>query len=331
MAITSGFFNSYQGDRVYDANQFSTIFDGIINDGVYASQGSCFVVNANVDMTLTVGSGRAWFNHTWTLNDSPYPIIIDPSEISYARIDAVVLKIDPREGIRKNTIEVVKGEPSADPQKPDLSDTTGYYYYPLAYVTVGANVSEITQADIENAVGTDDCPFVTGIIEHVSAETFLTQFQSEITAYMDGFEQAAQTQFENWFSNLQTVLDDNVAANLQAEIDDIAEKEFNMYYDIETKTAIYSPASSLYGSTSYVEETVPNVMTAISSISYPYPNENQTVILTNITPVEGVWKYAKKYVIESGVGLLHDQISVSENYIRISKDEDFPSGWKVNY
>ena len=34
MAFTCGFFNSENGDRKYNAEQMSAIFDGIIADGV---------------------------------------------------------------------------------------------------------------------------------------------------------------------------------------------------------------------------------------------------------------------------------------------------------
>ena len=35
MAFSYGFFDSRNGDRKYDATEFSSIFDGIIKDGVY--------------------------------------------------------------------------------------------------------------------------------------------------------------------------------------------------------------------------------------------------------------------------------------------------------
>lgn len=40
MAFTSGFFNSQNHDRTYNAEQMSAIFDGVITDGVYAGIGS---------------------------------------------------------------------------------------------------------------------------------------------------------------------------------------------------------------------------------------------------------------------------------------------------
>lgn len=35
MAFTFGFYNSLNGDRKYNAEQVSSIFDGLISDGVY--------------------------------------------------------------------------------------------------------------------------------------------------------------------------------------------------------------------------------------------------------------------------------------------------------
>lgn len=42
--FTYGFYNSQDHDRVYDANDFSAIFNGIINDGVFMSVGDKFNV-----------------------------------------------------------------------------------------------------------------------------------------------------------------------------------------------------------------------------------------------------------------------------------------------
>ena len=70
MSITYGFYNSIDGDRKYDAAAMSAIFDGIINDGIYMSIGQRMIIKPNEGMTVKVGTGRAWFNHTWTLNDA---------------------------------------------------------------------------------------------------------------------------------------------------------------------------------------------------------------------------------------------------------------------
>ncbi|NEM83702.1 hypothetical protein G3V89_23310, partial [Escherichia coli] len=89
MAITSGFFNSLDGDRKYDARQMSEIFDGVILDGVFMSIGDALKTVPSSGMTVAVGSGRAWFLHTWTKNDSDYLITVSPAESVLNRIDTI--------------------------------------------------------------------------------------------------------------------------------------------------------------------------------------------------------------------------------------------------
>ena len=71
MALTYGFYNSVSSDREYDAIDMGRLFDGIILDGVYAALGDYFMVteNGTPDMNVVVGTGRAWFDHTWSYND----------------------------------------------------------------------------------------------------------------------------------------------------------------------------------------------------------------------------------------------------------------------
>ena len=49
MTVSSGFFNSVNHDRLYDAEQVSSIFDGIIEDGVCESIGEAFMVKPYAD------------------------------------------------------------------------------------------------------------------------------------------------------------------------------------------------------------------------------------------------------------------------------------------
>ena len=37
MSVTSGFYNGLSHDRKYNAVQMSSLFDGIINDGIFQS------------------------------------------------------------------------------------------------------------------------------------------------------------------------------------------------------------------------------------------------------------------------------------------------------
>lgn len=185
MSFASGFFNSVDHDRLYDATDISRLFDGLIRDGIFASIGDCLVVKQSNQMNVTVGTGRAWFNHTWSYNDALYPVTIPPSEILMDRIDAVVLEINSVESVRANSIKLIKGTPSSTPAKPALTNTKEVHQYPLAYVTVGKEVTSIRQADIENCVGTSACPFVTGILEVISIEQLIPQWKDILNRFVE--------------------------------------------------------------------------------------------------------------------------------------------------
>ena len=64
MAFSYGFYNSLNGDRKYDSEDISRMFDGILMDGIVGAVGDTFAVNASSGTVVTVASGRAWFNHT---------------------------------------------------------------------------------------------------------------------------------------------------------------------------------------------------------------------------------------------------------------------------
>ena len=183
MSVTYGFYNAKNHDRRYNSIQISSIFDGIISDGIYMSIGDHMVVKSNSGMMVTVGVGRAWFNHTWTLNDSLLPIEVPLSEIILNRIDAIVLEVNAEESVRENTIKVIKGTPATNPARPLMVNTSAVHQYPLAYIYVGSGVTEIRQSNITNMVGTSATPFVTGIIDTINIDDLIAQWGDQWEEY----------------------------------------------------------------------------------------------------------------------------------------------------
>ena len=250
MSVTYGFYNSLNHDRVYDATQMSRIFDGIIEDGVYQSIGDCFAVTAATGDVINVGSGRAWFNHTWTLNDATLPITADASEVLLNRYDAVVLEVNEMDSVRENCIKIIKGTPSSNPVRPEMTNDESVHQYPLAYIYRAAGSSEIKQADITNMVGTSSCPFVIGVLSVMTIDMIVSQWQdqwdewftsetSEGNNQMSQWMQQKQLEFNTWFGNLQTILDGDVASKLAIQVSKLQEKfetlgkEHCIYQDVE--------------------------------------------------------------------------------------------------
>lgn len=159
MTVTYGFYNSVNGDRKYDAKDFAEIFDGIIEDGVHKGIGDDFKVTATGGNTVAVGTGRAWFNHTWTLSDTAIPFVIDAAHASLNRIDLIVLEVDSSDAVRANTIHYLRGTPAQSPVAPGLGNTDTLKRYPLASIYRPLNSASITPANVTNLVGTPGTPY----------------------------------------------------------------------------------------------------------------------------------------------------------------------------
>ena len=167
MSLTYGFYNSVNGDRAYNANQMSELFEGIIHDGIFEDIGDKMMVSANTGMYVKVGTGRAWFNNTWTKNDSNLNIAVEAADVVLPRIDTVVLEINLAYNVRANTIQIIKGTTASSPVAPTIYNTDDKFRYPLANILVGANVTSIVSGNITNRVGTIDCPYVTGVLKNI--------------------------------------------------------------------------------------------------------------------------------------------------------------------
>lgn len=226
MSVSSGFFNSLNGDRKYNAAQMSAIFDGLIIDGVFASIGTAFAVKAAGGLTVNVGVGEAWFDRTWTVNDSILPMTAPEAEVLLDRIDAVVLEVNGMESVRENTIKFVKGNPSSAPSRPTLTNEGNVHQYPLCYIYRKYGTAVINQADITPMVGTESTPFVTGILQTISLDELLGKWQDELDRFTDARSQEVddwiareESDFTAWFNKMkadlqqeQTVLDQWIAS-----------------------------------------------------------------------------------------------------------------------
>ena len=211
MAIKSGFFNSFNHDRRYNADDFGRIFDGLIRDGIYMGFGDAFRVSPfdSESMKINVGTGRAWFNHTWMVNESPIILDIDQSEIAMKRIDSVVIEVNKTTEIRANRILIIKGVPSANPTPPVIEQTSNIKRYVLANIKLNENVTKITTSDIENMIGKDNTPYVTGIIQTINIDRLIDQWQSQWGDYKkreeketDNWQAAERAEIDAWEAEL---------------------------------------------------------------------------------------------------------------------------------
>ena len=200
----SGFFNSINGDRLYDADQMSRIFEGLISDGVYESVADKLAVQPSSGMTIQIATGRGWFNKRWVENSTPYTITLEASDVVLSRYAAICVRVDTNDSGRTAQPYVKYGEYGSTPSKPTMTRSEKINEYCLAYVHIGAGVSEITVKDIEDTRGISElCGWVTGLIQQISTTTLFTQWEAA---------------FAEWFDSLQDVINENTETMLVAAL-----------------------------------------------------------------------------------------------------------------
>ncbi len=229
MAFTSGFFNSVGGDRKYNAEQMSRIFEGLITSGVYAAVGNKLAVEPNEGMTIQINTGRGWFNWHWVNNDSAYLLTLENSDVLLKRYCAVCIRVDDSDSVREVTPVLKYSEFATNPVKPTVERSELINEYCLAYILIRAGATEISAADIEDARGnTAVCGWVTGLIEQVDTSTLWAQYKAQWEEFMSEKNSEAaeymseqQAEFETWYNNLRATLEGDVAANLSQEIESL--------------------------------------------------------------------------------------------------------------
>lgn len=209
MAVTYGFFNSLNSDRLYNADQMSNYFKGLITNGVYESVDDALIVKATTGMTVSVGTGRAIIDCKWINVDAIVNLSINASHVTLNRYTAVCLHLDI--GNRLIEIVAIDGTNATTPTKPVPTNTSTDKYLVLAYVYVGAGSTAITQSKItDTRANTNICGWVTGLIKQVDTSELFLQWQDAYATYYEEMTAA----FDSWLSTLTSQL--NVSTFIQA-------------------------------------------------------------------------------------------------------------------
>ena len=248
MAVRSGFFNSVNGDRRYDAAWFAEYFATFIGDGVFPNPSNGLQLVEGQGMRTTIKAGKGWIKGHYVTNDSDYIIQHDIADGILKRIDRIVLRLNHI----KRQIEIVlkKGSQASNPTAPTIQRDAEAYELVLADIFINAGTTQITQANItDQRLNNSLCGIVHGVVNQVDTTSVFNQYQSwfnnysvskanefsawqnnvttALEAWIDGQEAhfnawmaAEKGLFYDWFATIKDILDTNVAGNLYQLIDD---------------------------------------------------------------------------------------------------------------
>lgn len=212
MAQKSGFFNSINHDRNYDAGDIARFLKKFFTNGIFNNS---LQVTANNNMTVSVAIGQANIEGYGYENDDVLTFDIADSDDELSRIDSVILRLDLSN--RQITAMVLQGSYASEPAQPTITRTGNIYDLRLANISVPAEAVRITSDLITDTRYTSDCGNVT---------------QAVLSLDTNGLFRQYETIFYSWLDGLQVELDDDVAANLQDEI-------FNMRLELGIETDTY--------------------------------------------------------------------------------------------
>lgn len=206
MAIECGFFNSINGDRKYDADDFAKYFSTYFTDGILMYPSSNFQVLANGDMTVTVKIGMGTIKGRYIRNTEDMVKTIDIGHTLLNRIDRAVLRFS--RSARECTCEVVKGTESAIPVPTEPIRTDETFELVLADIYVPKACTKITQENITDMRQSNLCGYSLPVTR-IDTATLFNQFTD---------------QFNNWFGTIKGKLTEDQAGNLLTMINESNKK-----------------------------------------------------------------------------------------------------------
>lgn len=230
MAETSKslFYNSENGDRLYDADSFEHWLKRFFTSGVFT--GCCQVTAEGDGMTCSMSGGYANADGKVRFFDEDVQLALQNAHATYDRIDTIV--IERNDVDREITAKVVTGTYSAEPEPTAPVRTGGVYQLVVAQIYIAAGTVRVTQDLItDKRPDTSVCGYVMCAVDTPDFSELYAQFEAQAddvietrTAEVDDWYDVTTAAFAAWFESIRDQLDTDQAGHLQNQIDDINDR-----------------------------------------------------------------------------------------------------------
>lgn len=162
----SGFFNSSDGDRVYDATDFAAYFANLVSNGVFYASATNLQATPGNGLAVSVAAGSAWINGYRYENTDALNLPLTTANGSNPRIDRIVVRLS--QVSRNVQLAVVDGTPAATPSAPALTRTSDVYELGIADVLIPAAATSIATNNItDTRLNTNLCGLVNSLVTAV--------------------------------------------------------------------------------------------------------------------------------------------------------------------
>lgn len=182
MPIISGFFDSVNKDRVYNAEFLALFHSALVSNGIYPNPSNNLQVLEKENMMTVVKVGKGWINGHFVMNTEDFVLQHEMADGLLKRIDRIVLQLD----VAGRAIDVVlkKGAVASSPVAPVIIRDVDYYELVLADVYIGAGQVQIIQGNItDQRLNNELCGVVHGVVDQVDTTTIFNQYQNWFNDY----------------------------------------------------------------------------------------------------------------------------------------------------
>lgn len=204
-------------DRAISAAPFRKLFKSLFSDGVLPNPSTNLQVTSGNGLNVIVQPGFAMCNGCLKLEEQRRTLAVQASDITYDRIDTVVMRLDDNDSKRICDLYVVQGVPSRNPVRPVLKRDGSVWELGLADLYVVKNSTDLSNQRItDTRYESARC----GVISSIS-QFDTTTLYNQIVADLAGFKKNEQAEFLKWFENIKEQLSTDQAGHLQNQIDSI--------------------------------------------------------------------------------------------------------------
>lgn len=330
-------------DRAETSDLFRLLFSKLVSNGVLASPSDCFQVVAAEGLNVTVRPGFGMINGAFAYDEAENTLALEKAPAQYSRIDRIVLRCNYAD--RLCELVVKTGTVANNPVAPKIVQPAAgdYYELGLATVTVGANVTAVTQANItDTRMDSAVCGFITQLIDHLDTSVFFAQLDQFYTEFvskteadyrlsreeylamcqdivdtLNTFEKTAESDFDTWFDTIKGKLAGDIAGALQIQIDNLTQTVFLNRYGLCSKVTTINKDAQ--GNTTSIEETDQDDSVRAVTTFQKDGQGSTTGITTVITPTEGNYFYTKTTAFETTDA--NGSKTITESYTQNIKEE----------
>ena len=209
MAFYSGFFNSKGLDRTYTAEDFTSYLSSIICNGILDTYGQNFKLTAaNSGLGVVLGTGKAWIDGHYFINDSRYVIdLTSYQDESLPRYVGIAIYLDTTESVRSVSLRLFAGTPAENPSLPSIPQDEDHVRLLMYAVRMNPGASRITESDwFDYREDSNVCGYCKCILGKCKVTELMSQMAQLIAEVAENNETIAA--LSNQVETLQTEVDD---------------------------------------------------------------------------------------------------------------------------